>query len=183
MDIEYYIDHYYKKHIYKNLTEEELKVMKEFTHFCSIDINTYLLYQKISKELDEKSILKNIEILNKLIKLCSLPKPVNVYHGGAGERYDIFKKGLKLYTTKSYMSTSLDFEIADVFRFGYNESFIIDISLPKGYPALWMGDLSLHKEEHELLLMPGSTFEITNIDEMKKNKKEKYLLLTAKPII
>ena len=83
---------------------------------------------------------------------------------------------------KNFLSTSLVKSEAFIFtkRIGKIPGIVLEIDLPKGYPALWMKPLSFHKLEQEILLMPNIKFDIIDYNEHCQEQGYEYTRIHTK---
>ncbi len=93
-----------------------------------------------------------------------LPKPITVYHGAKSSAFSgaqLFpdkEKGEEI-TSPYYRSTTLDPEITNRYldaSSGRVECCVAAITIPKGFPALFVQSVSQHPSEEEVLLPRGT---------------------------
>jgi len=168
---------------YADMTDEELKAMKEYQHglygsevggFSTLQ--EYLRGKTISKPLREQGVTeekvrKYIESISSAITKSVIVEDSVVYRGirNTAETFGItdmnqLKVGLQ-FTDKAFTSTSSAYSIASRFASKLNhweDPRILNIVLDKGQSAFPMNLIGVSKER-EIVLPAGSRFEVTRI--------------------
>jgi hypothetical protein len=155
--------------LFKNMSEEELKYLKDYTDFNYKFINRYLRHgkkdigvveqtEKLSKFFDKHSTsLKEDTMVYRGVKLAAL---------GVEDVKGLDKLIGKKFIDKGFVSTSIDKEVTKDFR-----GVRIDITVPKNAKVLPVDGKSVYVEENEVLLNKNSSFKITAIEESEGKHK------------
>lgn len=155
---------YTEREVIPFLSEEDENALIGYSSFCYLQISKFLL-NGTSATISTKSM---IEHLHKAISLSKLNTPLTVYHGTSINLLDKQKndssKFAKEFTCKTFMSTSIDVNVARTFTYTkMGQGLILEINLTKDYPALWMKPFSYHPKENEILLLNNETFSIDSV--------------------
>lgn len=89
------------------------------------------------------------------------------------ELNDRFKN--QLVRHKSFMSTTIEKDVAKYFAGGRESGLTLIIRAPKGSKGIFLNDVSIHKEEKEVLFQRGSFLRIDKIE--KKENLVAYVSL------
>jgi hypothetical protein len=153
----------YSKKWAKKLTTSQVSAINGYSKNYG-DMNNWLrgLDKKASK--GTKTEIKRIDAAMKRFKN---PRATMVWRGLSTEGFEAGLTGeLKVgatYKDKGYMSATFDQEIAKKYATGV----ILQISLPKGKSTgAYIGNISSWKIEKEFLIKHGSTFKVTQIDDL-----------------
>lgn len=87
---------------------------------------------------------------------------INIGNMSAEQLSDRFKK--ELVRHKSFMSTSIDQQVAKNFAGDRESGLLLVIRAPKGSKGIFLNDVSPHKEEKEILFQRGSILRIDKIE-------------------
>lgn len=161
----------------ESLTEKEGTAVKQYSASLYDAINEYLRENK--GKLDIHTRLKNsIENLDSALEKAVVPQKVIVYRRITEQQFEkeynwlrnpdgtINEKNVaeleqqfkgKTFEQHSYMSTSL---IQDPNKsFGNRQPILLEIQIPKGTHAAFIGDLSKYPDQLELLINRGYIFQ------------------------
>jgi len=103
--------------------------------------------------------------LGDALQKTSLPEDVEAYRGLSqeGQPVQFFSDHIgKTFTDPAFVSTSLDPGIAHEFSSGH---IIMEMHIPKGTHAAYLGKISAYPEEKELLLQKGLRFRVTAVEQ------------------
>lgn len=155
---------YTEKEVIPLLNDEDQRALIGYSTFCYLSISRALLNGKV----ETTNIDSMIHHLRKCISLSKLNMPLTVYHGTNINLLDMQENDptrfSKEFTCKTFMSTSIDINVARSFTYTkVGTGLILEINLPKDYPALWMKPFSYHPKENEILLLNNTTFSIDSI--------------------
>lgn len=177
------LTHDFNLNIDPKLDEKTKYLIKSYTNTYYGTLSQYLLGEIEGNDMLDEMAQK----LTSTIKLCSLPEPLTVYRGTSvlifdGKNPRNYIKKNKEVTMKNFLSTSL--AKSEAFNFtkkvAKNPGIMLEIELPKGYPALWVKPLSFHKLEQEVLLMPSITFDILDYNEHCNEQGYEYTRIHTK---
>ncbi len=120
---------------------------------------------KVSEVYPKSFIEKNIKPkINRMKQFTKNPIPEDMvtYRGAGSHINGDTKKGTKVHE-RGFMSTSLDPKVAKKFSSKGFENHLLALHLPKGKKAHYMdiGD-NPNKSEKEVLIHPGSTWQVTH---------------------
>lgn len=155
---------YTEKKVIPSLSDEDERALIGYSTFCYLSISRALLNGKV----ETNSIDSMINHLQKAISLSKLDMPLTVYHGTNINLLDMQENDptrfSKEFTCKTFMSTSIDIDVARSFTYTKaGQGLILEINLPKDYPALWMKPFSYHPKENEVLLLNNTTFLVDSV--------------------
>lgn len=179
------------------LTKEEREVILKYSSCNNGNFFLYLSIQsikdkypnlytdfmdkfKVKTPIDDISN-KDLVILDKIIKKMKIPRPLTVYRGTSIERFnDLTICNGNIIRNIYYMSTTLNDNFIKYF-IDYKRPLLLEINLPKNYPALWLHPYSFYPLECELLL--GRNHEFKIVDDKDVNISDKKVKkLTLDPI-
>ena len=183
----------------ENLSDEEIKVLKDYTSEnsdCSYSKINKSLYDpefKPANEQEEKMLKDEIKVLTDCLDKKELPRNAELYRG-IKTASDIFGDDIKTmspqeiiekYTGKEYInpaftSTSCNKDTAQEFANGAwgTDSGLITIKAPKGTNAMCVGDVgSFGSSESEVLLQRGTIY---HLDKIEYDKGQYNIIMTAR---
>ena len=148
-----------KKYL-KSLSSSEHNAIEDYTrsygHFSGSRLNLCARFTKFCN----RDIKGRIKTIDRIIETSKLPKAITVYRGTSLHYEDrTFKKNVYTigarFTDKGFVSTSLKKAIS--FNFG---DLVLEIRLPKGFPAIYLQSISAFGGEKELLLPRNTIFTV-----------------------
>lgn len=147
-------------------------------------VNDFLMGNEYDETVSKSYIKEIVNELSTDLKASKLPFDMVVHRGVRYSYVDYmkeiggFEKG-KTFKYKPFMSTSINEDISK-FQEKYNGKKIrMEIILPKGARAAYLGnDISMKEDEEEILINSNSTFEVISVTEQddKILLKWKYIL-------
>lgn len=168
----------------KNFNKDEMGALKEYKYNPN-DIHAYLRHGKQSHFDSEEKLNDYINTLDKIFKddtkVWQTQKPMTLYRALQIDLTEQDKDQLstdgKIYTDKSFVSTTTDYNVACRFRSKNNP--ILEIEVPKGTKYIDMDALfnidRQHWKENEFLLPRESKFLITGYDPFTNVIQAKYI--------
>ena len=162
--------------IKKSLNVKSISMIEDYTDWFYVRINDFLAGNK----RDEIYMNKCVDVLDQSIRLYSLPCSLTVYRGTSSAFfYANSYINDDSFTNSTFLSTTIDNEIASHFCNKYEDGILLKINLPVNYKALWVNPLSLNRGEKEILIPRDSKFKIKSIKRVKDYNK--YTMITAVP--
>ena len=168
----------------KHFTKNEMKALKEYKY--SVDELHQSLRHGIVRGLCSREEIGNIvatldSLFNNEQKVMRTTKDITLYRALQPDLSEAEKDTLTtiggIYTDKSFVSTTTDFNVAK--RFQSLDNPILKIEVPKGTKYFDMDALfnidRQHWQEKEYLLNRGSRFEVTGFDVLNNIINVKYL--------
>jgi hypothetical protein len=168
----------------EKLTDLQRESIQNYTGSDYHDINGAMRTGKYESEWGGKypdwrikQIDNNIQLTKDSIDSNSLDKDVSVFRGFSDKRYSNLEVGATI-EDKGFVSTSISRGTATNFYKPKPEEAggpdkIFQINLPKGHPALAVGEISSAKSENEIVLNPQK-FVVTGITTLKADKSTTY---------
>lgn len=157
-----------------DLSEEEMNALHEYSTMEYNSINEYLYNPNFKYK---KTYGYLVDVIENCINRKKIPDDMIVYRG-VHDPSLIFKRDIndlsieqlnkmfrgKIMENLSFMSTSISKHVADFFT-GPAEygGIILKIRAPKGSNGIFMGDISAHKEEKEVLFQKNTAAKINKI--------------------
>lgn len=142
---------------------------------------TATLAKTLNGELRKDPSLKNDKFFRDRVKIIDayfddpnhrLKNSVKVYRAvsDAPAARKMLKSGL--FQDKGYVSTTTSHDTALDFMSDSSEKdrFVFAMSVPKGYKAVSLNDISVHPGEHEILLKRGATGKISHVEKIRNDR-------------
>lgn len=162
----------------QSLDWESQNAFRSYSNEGYLQINNYLRGKdpKFISTSQKEFVDKNINSMTKAINNQTLPHNMKLYRGISSPNI-IFGDGWeskslqelrseyvgKIFTEKGFCSTTISRGAAEDFT-RTREGTMIEITAPKGANGIFMEQVSVFKQEKEVLLQRGSGFKITGID-------------------
>ena len=153
-----------------DMEDREKEALQNYTGAMYRDMNAKLrLGKSVSK--DDKEDLKHIDAVFKKAKTT---KDIVVYRGLDSTFGNTLKKG-NVYKELSFMSTTTDKKVANIFTGSGRDRVVMEIEVPSGTSAISANDFSQFKTgkgkgEKEIILNRGIKYEIVDIKEATRTK-------------
>ncbi len=169
---------------------------KYYTGVGFVDMNNFMVGRINDIVVDDseevrKKILKPIEekckLLDEALSKTKLPEDVITYRGIKAKAVErLLESGGavagNVITNKIFMSSSLDKSVAETFAGKVeqdivgNKKTLIELRLPKGTHAAYVGKISDLPDEYEVIIKPGVKFKVLG---MKESEKERIVVWRA----
>ena len=162
-----------------NLTPQEEKIIKDYTHNGFKDMNRFLYASECSNynAMEKKRLQEKVDVLTDCLDKKLLEQQGIFYRGmDSGTAVfgsDIFKMSLQelrdkyegsIYVNKGFSSMSFSKKIAEGFSGGYG-GILVEARIPKGARAFCVGSVgTFGASEGEILLQRGTSYKIDKID-------------------
>lgn len=168
-----------------DLQEPEKQALEKYSQFDYDPINESLYNpdfpnpEKFKESIDIiTSCIDRKTISDDMIVYRGVPDPkfffkMDVNNMSVEELNDRFKN--QLVRHKSFMSTTIEKDVAKYFAGGRESGLTLIIRAPKGSKGIFLNDVSIHKEEKEVLFQRGSFLRIDKIE--KKENLVAYVSL------
>lgn len=179
----------------RQFTDYELEIIRTYSECSDMflytlmrgikeqDISRYRLFKSYYTGSKSTISVNKIYALRNLINSFRTKEDLVLYRG-TNEKY-FYNTSIvdeNLLTTIPFFSTSLSEKTAIEYA-SYTHPLLLEIHIPKGYPALWIRPFSMYPKECEFLLANGATLSILYEQEEKiKDTKGKRIILEAKKI-
>lgn len=168
-----------------DLQEPEKQALEKYSQFDYDPINESLYNpdfpnpEKFKESIDIiTGCIDRKTISDDMIVYRGVPDPkfffkMDVNNMSVEELNDRFKN--QLVRHKSFMSTTIEKDVAKYFAGGRESGLTLIIRAPKGSKGIFLNDVSIHKEEKEVLFQRGSFLRIDKIE--KKENLVAYVSL------
>ena len=158
-----------------DLTPEEKNVLSRYSNYDYSEINASLYIEDYP---DTEEWQNDIDLLTQCINRKKIPDNIVVYRGVPdpdiifGEdghnltAEELNKKYCgQLILHKSFMSTSIKRDVADDFAESGDLRLVLTIKAPKAKRGIFMGGVTEHPEEDEILFQRSTFLEIESVEQ------------------
>lgn len=157
------------------LTQTQTILLGTYTDYYYQEINEFLLNSCPHNSYLERSI----KLIDEAINVSKINEPLILYRGTKEKDFNknIKKIGTSEIIIPTFISTSIDYRIADKFK----TDLILKISIPSNYPAIWLNNLSLNNREREILLGKDINFDVISKQKQKDKENNEFTFMELKP--
>ena len=158
-----------------DLTPEEKDVLSRYSDLDYTEINASLYIENYQYAGEwQNDIYLHTQCINRkkipdnIVVYRGVPNP-DIIFGEDGHQLTAAELNEKysgqLILHKSFMSTSIKRDIADDFTKGADLKLVLIIKAPKSKPGIFMGGVTEHSEEDEILFQRGLFLEIESVEQ------------------